>query len=124
MTRTASGPYARNMGVIVDRDDDGAPLLLLPFRPHVLGRPGFVHGGAIAGLLEVAMLILAEEQLGDPITPVGATIDFMRSGYPRETYAVARILRRGNRIANMEAQAWQDDRARPIAMARMNVMLG
>lgn len=123
MTRTASGPYARNMGIVVARDDDGGPLLVLPFRPHLLGRPGFVHGGAIAGLLEVAMLVLAEEVLGT-VTPAAATIDFMRSGYPRDSYAVARILRRGNRIANIEAHAWQDDRARPIAAARMNMMLG
>ncbi|WP_343060325.1 hypothetical protein [Sphingomonas rhizophila] len=41
----------------------------------------------------------------------------------RETYAEAVIERLGNRIANVEAIAWQRDRAKPIAAARINFLL-
>ena len=43
-------PYAATLGARLERDETGAPLLVLPFGEPVLGRPGFLHGGAIAGL--------------------------------------------------------------------------
>ena len=33
---------------------DGAPVIAMPFADKVQGRPGFLHGGAISGLLEMA----------------------------------------------------------------------
>ena len=47
----------------------------------------------------------------------------MRAGHSRETCAAARIERLGGRIANVEAQAWQKDRAEPIASAKINFLL-
>jgi acyl-coenzyme A thioesterase PaaI-like protein len=47
----------------------------------------------------------------------------MRGGRERDTLAAAVISRLGNRIANVEAFAWQEDRAKPIASARMNLMV-
>ena len=55
--------------------------------------------------------------------PVNVSVDFMRGGVDHDTFAAAVITRLGNRVANVEAHAWQQDRARPIAAARMNVLL-
>ena len=38
-------------------------------------------------------------------------------------FAAAVVERLGKRIANVEAFAWQQDRARPIAAARINFLL-
>lgn len=120
-------PYARLLGLTVDGDRDGAPVLLMPFGPGVLGRPGFLHGGAIGGLLEMAAFSVLHASFGDAdrprIKPVTVTVDYMRGGRDRETRAVGRITRLGTRIANVEARAWQDDPDRPIAIARMNLLL-
>jgi uncharacterized protein (TIGR00369 family) len=120
-------PYADFLGVSAQRDAAGAPLFTLRFSDVVVGRPGFLHGGAIAGLLEIAAIgtvldALANEP-GTSAKPITVTIDFMRGGRPRETFAAARVTRLGARIANVEAFAWQDDRDKPIAGARMNLML-
>ena len=40
-----------------------------------------------------------------------------------DTFAAAIIERLGNRIANVEAVAWQADRAKPIATAQINFLL-
>ena len=40
-----------------------------------------------------------------------------------DTRARAEIIRLGRRIANLEIRAWQEDEARPIALARMNFLL-
>ena len=120
-------PYARFLGISVESDGERGPLFRLPFDDVVVGRPGFLHGGAIAGLLEIAAVgtvldALAGEE-GASVKPISVTVDFMRGGRQRETYASAIIARLGNRIANVEAFAWQDDRDRPIASARMNLMV-
>ncbi len=118
-------PYADFLGVTVERGEE--LLFRMPFGDVVLGRPGFVHGGAIAGLLEItAVGTLRDALAGEPgasVKPITVTVDFMRGGRPRDTFAAARITRLGARIANVEAFAWQDDRTRLIASARMNVMV-
>ena len=120
-------PYAELLGLTARRGADGALLWVMPFREEVVGRPGFLHGGAIAGLLEFAALgtlydALAEEE-GVSAKPINVSVDFMRGGTDAETYAAATITRLGKRVANVEAHAWQQDRSRPIAAARMNLLL-
>jgi acyl-coenzyme A thioesterase PaaI-like protein len=79
-------PYAQLLGLRID-DVDGECRLMMPFSEDVVGRPGFLHGGA------------------------------------HDTFASARIQRLGSRMANVEATAWQSDRATPIAGARLNFLL-
>ena len=55
--------------------------------------------------------------------PITVTVDYMRGGIPTDTFAEAVVERLGNRIANVEAVAWQRDRAKPIAAARINFLL-
>jgi len=120
-------PYGRLLGLDTCRGEDGALLWVMPYRQEVVGRPGFLHGGAIAGLLEFAALgtvydALGEEQ-GVTAKPINVTVSFMRGGTEQDTYAAALVTRLGRRVANVEAHAWQEDRARPIASAQMNVLL-
>ncbi|MBC7985256.1 MAG: PaaI family thioesterase [Sphingomonadaceae bacterium] len=120
-------PYGEALGIEAGRDADGRLVLTLPFGEHVRGRPGFLHGGAIAGLLEIAAFATLREALGEErdvaIKPITVTADFMRGGHERPTFAAATVTRLGRRIANVEGFAWQEDEARPIAAARLNMLL-
>ena len=118
-------PYAETLGLSVAPDDGGAPVLTMPFSDAVLGRPGFLHGGAISGLMEVAAIAALQHALedGGRIKPINVTVDFMRGGRDKMTYARGVVTRLGNRVANVEATAWQDDPAKPIAAARMNYLI-
>ena len=118
-------PYAELLGLSTSRSDDGALLWVMPFRDEVVGRPGFLHGGAIAGLLEFAALGTLYDAVEEGVTvkPINVTVEFMRGGTSHETYASATISRLGKRVANVEAHAWQQDRSKPIASAQMNVLL-
>ena len=123
---TALPPYAQLLHLRAEKDDDGAPLFVMPFHDDVVGRPGFLHGGAIAGLLEFAAFVTLRQALGDAaveMKPINVTVDYMRGGQPHDTFAGATIERLGARIANVEAQAWQKDRKAPIAAAQMNFLL-
>ena len=120
-------PYARLLDLRIVSGDDG-DLVVMPFGNDVVGRPGFLHGGAIAGLLEFAALTALATALGDDSIgrkPVTVTVDYLRGGAEAlgDTFAAAVIERLGKRIANVEAFAWQSDRARPIAAARINFLL-
>lgn len=119
-------PYAELLGLSTRRSDEGELLWVMPFREQVVGRPGFLHGGAIAGLLEFAALGTVYDALGEEkasVKPINVTVDFMRGGIEQETYAAATITRLGKRVANVEAYAWQQDRTKLIATAHMNLLL-
>ena len=45
------------------------------------------------------------------------TVDYLRSGLPRDAYARARVNRSGRRYASVHVEAWQDNRARLFAQA-------
>ena len=120
-------PYAALLGLRTERSDDGELLWIMPFGDQLVGRPGYLHGGAIAGLLEFAALGTLYDQLGGQekvaLKPINVTVDFMRGGIDHDTFAAATVARLGGRVANVEAHAWQQDRAKPIAAARMNLMI-
>jgi uncharacterized protein (TIGR00369 family) len=128
---TTLPPYARFLGISTRRSEEGELQFVMPFADVVLGRPGYLHGGAIAGLLEFAAFGALYEALGarDPgaggvtIKPINVTVQYMRGAARHDTIAAATITRLGNRVANVEAHAWQLDRAKPVAAAQMNVLL-
>ena len=117
-------PYAELLQLRIE-EQDGGPLFVMPFHDDVVGRPGYLHGGAIAGLLEFTAFGTLARAIGEGVTmkPVTVTVDYMRGGGDGDTFAAATIERLGNRIANVEAFAWQSERSKPIASARINFLL-
>lgn len=121
-------PYARALGIVLDRMEDDVPVLRVEFANAVQGRPGALHGGAISGLLETAGYallrgVLVRAERATAMRPINLTVQFLASGKPRPTFARARIVKLGRRTANLSVEAWQDDPIRPIASAVMNVMV-
>lgn len=119
-------PYASFLGIHTERSAAGELLFAMPFGERVTGRPGYLHGGAIAGLLEFAAFGALYEALGEErpgLKPVNVAVQYLRGGINHDTFASARVTRLGRRVANIEAHAWQLDRAKPIAAAQMNVLL-
>lgn len=119
-------PYADTLGISIVDGPGGEKLYRMPFGDTVLGRPGYLHGGAISGLLELAAIGTALAEIGDEavtVKPINMSVNFMRGGTDRDTFAAAVITRLGSRVANVEAHAWQDDRTKPIASAQLNLLL-
>jgi uncharacterized protein (TIGR00369 family) len=119
-------PYAHLLGLEIEHDADGTPMLAMPYGGAVMGRPGFLHGGALGGLLEMAAIIALRHALDDAgvgLKPINLTVDYMRGGREKTTHAVGVVRRLGTRIANVDASAWQDSRDNPIASARLTFLL-
>ena len=121
-------PYARALDMRIVDELDGAPVIAMPFADRVQGRPGFLHGGAISGLLEIAAIAAIHRALrakgsDSAIKQVNVTVDFMRGGVDYMTFAVGEVTRLGRTMANVEARAWQEDRDTPIAMGYMHYLI-
>ena len=121
-------PYARALGIALDHSEDGAPILYFDYSERVAGRPGFLHGGAMSGLMEMAAIAALRAELerrGEAmkLKPVNVAVEFMRGGTEQRTFACGSVTRAGRRVALVNAEAWQDDRSKPIALAQMKVLL-
>ncbi len=120
-------PYAASMGVRQAEDKTGLHFIM-PFAPFLTGSPGRLHGGAVAGLLEIAANRTVRHAIGTDtgpfmLKPINVTVDYLREGALRDTQARAEIVRMGRRIANVRVVAWQDDPSRPIATAQLNLLI-
>ena len=134
----AGVPYIRWLGIRFDRRGDKLTAIL-PFDGKLIGNPMLpaLHGGVTAAFLEVAAIVEltwaamwgdleAGRVAPDPERPetlprlpktIDFTVDYLRSGLPRDAYARARVVRSGRRYASVQVEAWQDNRARLLAQA-------
>ena len=119
-----SSPYARTLGLTLSRETGRALITMAPGE-GVSGRPGFLHGGAISGLLDYAAWVTLIDALAGEgrIKPISITVDFMRGGKLEDAHAAAQIVRLGRRIASVVATAWQEDEAKPIASANLKFLI-
>ncbi len=119
-------PYARFLDIKFERK--GTELTtILPFKDMLIGNTTLpaIHGGAIGAFLEITSVIqllflTSCEQL--PKT-VDISIDYLRSGRPEDVYGRATVARQGRRVANVRAEIWQEDKAKPIAASHGNFLL-
>jgi uncharacterized protein (TIGR00369 family) len=124
--RLLTSPFARFFGVDVELRGDELTLVL-PYRDALVGNVMLpaLHGGTLGALLEIAALTtvsLRQRQHHLPKT-IDITIDYLRSGRPTATYARAKVTRLGRRIASVSAEAWQYERADPIAALHGHFLL-
>jgi len=118
----AQSPFARCLGIRIGEDGT----LVMPFSPKIIGNPILpaIHGGMTGAFLETTAIVGVTRELGvSPPKPIGLTINYLRSGRALDSYANVSIVKQGRRVVAFEAQAWQDDPAKPIASAFGHFML-
>ena len=123
----AAVPYARLMGVEFGEDEQGELLFRLPFYERNVGNVTLpaLHGGLIGGFLENAALLhlmCNRESLETPKI-VDFSLDYLRSGRAQTLYAQCEITKQGKRVAHVLIEAWQEDRSKPVAVARAHFLL-
>src|SRR5882724_7638634 len=118
----AQSPFARCLGIRVG--DDGT--LVMPFSQKIIGNPILpaIHGGITGAFLETTAIVGVTRELGVALPkPIGLTVNYLRSGRALDSHAKVLIVKQGRRVVAFEAQAWQDDRTKPIASAFGHFML-
>ncbi|MFL1484119.1 PaaI family thioesterase [Marinobacter sp. LN3S78] len=119
-------PYAGYIGLQCERFGDDL-IFRLPRKDSNLGNPLLpaIHGGVIGGFMEVSAaiyLMMSQDTFRVPRI-VDFSLDYLRAGLDRETYAECHLTRQGNRVANVMINAWQKSRREPIATARAHFLL-
>ncbi|MFC6687089.1 PaaI family thioesterase [Jhaorihella thermophila] len=131
-------PYIRFLGIEFDRRGDELTAVL-NYSEDLIGNPFLpaIHGGVTAAFLEVTAIItlawtnlfpliesgeidaeeMAEGKLPRLPRTIDFTVDYLRSGLPRDAYARARVSRSGRRYASVHVEAWQDHHAKHFAQA-------
>lgn len=119
-------PYAAFLGVRAELKGDELTLVM-PFSEHLIGNPTLpaLHGGVVGALMELTALtqlaITSKSNTFPKTIDIG--VDYLRSGRPKDTYARARVVKIGRRIANVQAEAWQSERSAPIAAMHGHFLL-
>ncbi len=87
----------------------------LPFDPRLSGRPGFLHGGAIAGFLaQVCDQAIAGQNVS--FRSISSSVQFLRGAREATLQAQAQILHQGSASVTVRARAWQDSVEKPVAL--------
>lgn len=120
-------PYAGYLGVQARLEEDDSLVTVLPFRDDLIGNPRIpaLHGGVIGAFLEFSaslQLCLVRQTARPPLT-IGVTVEYLRPGRARETFAQATIKRIGRRVANVHVEAWQDEAKTPVALLQGRFLL-
>ncbi|MGR3662720.1 MAG: PaaI family thioesterase [Paracoccaceae bacterium] len=133
-----SVPFIRFLGITFERRGDELTATL-PYADKLIGNPMIpaLHGGATAAFLEVTAIIelswatLWDDMEAGQIDPssvagsgmpslpktIDFSVDYLRSGLPRDAYARARVVRSGRRYASVHVEGWQDNRSRLFVQA-------
>ena len=118
-------PYVAHLGVHAELHGDQLTAVM-PFSERLIGNPLLpaLHGGVIGGFMELTAVIQLSMQSGDRAPkPIDVTVEYLRTGRPRDTFARAEIKKVGRRIANVQVEAWQEARSKPIAALRGHFLL-
>ena len=131
-------PYIQFLNITWDRRGDELTAVM-NFDERLIGNPMLpaLHGGATAAFLETAAIIELSWQMiwpriegGEAELPalrlpktIDFSVDYLRSGLPRDAYARARVNRSGRRYASVHVEAWQDNRDKLFAQATGHFMM-
>ena len=108
----ARTPLAQEMGLRCEVMGDEMTMIM-PYQEKLIGNFMIkaIHGGAIAAFLE------------RPPRPINLTIDYLRQGHAKDLYARAEITKMGRRMCSVRAEAWQDERAKPVTTLMAHFMV-
>ena len=120
---TEAIPYARFLGITVESIADEV-VCRMRYQAALAGL-GVLHGGSLGALLESAALckLLQRSDIERRPQLVTLTVQYPRAGRLEDTFAWAHVTRQGRRVANLQMEAWQNERSRIIATGQALFLL-
>ena len=120
-------PYVRFLGMRAELAGDEMTAIL-PIAPHLVGNPVIpaIHGGVLGAFMELTALAQLSVNQRTPRVhkTIDVTIEYLRPGCMLATYARAEVRKVGRRVASVHVEAWQEERAAPVAALRGHFLLG
>lgn len=104
--------FSQLLGCRLQRLEEGVAEVALALEPHLRNRGGFLHGGAIFSLVDIAMGLACSSCHGFDRRSVTleCKINYVRAVSEGEVLCIARVLHAGRRTLVLDADVFQGDK--------------
>jgi len=106
-----ANPFFCLTGIDIVKADPGNAILTMTVRPDMHNGVGWLQGGMLVAIADEAMALalypLLEKNEG--IATITESTSFIRGVRKGSILAEARVIKKGRRVAFMEAEVWADD---------------
>ncbi len=115
----SSGGFTELIGIEVPSAEEGRAVVRLQAEERHLNPSGFVHGGVISTLIDVAMAEALNEMTEEGEQPftIQITVNYMKPGKQGNLSATAQVRKGGEQITIVEAEVVQEDDDEVVALA-------
>ena len=110
--RQVQSAFSQLLGCRLQRLEEGVAEVALALEPQLRNRGGFLHGGAIFSLVDIAMGLACSSSHGFDRRSVTleCKINYVRAVSEGEVLCTARVLHAGRRTLVLDADVFQDDK--------------
>jgi len=106
-----ANPFFLLTGIDIVKAEPGNAILTMTVRPDMHNGVGWLQGGMLVAIADEAMALalypLLEKNEG--IATITESTSFIRGVRKGSILAEARVIKKGRRVAFMEAEVWADD---------------
>ncbi len=108
-----ANPYHKTLGVTVVEQRPGYGMIVLKKDENTPGGiGGSVHGGVLAAMVDIAMLVAIFAEMRDGEQPAGTaelSITYLRQSHGEHIYAEANVIKRGRQLSLVEVDITDDE---------------
>jgi uncharacterized protein (TIGR00369 family) len=115
-----TSPYHVFLGLVFSSEEPGTAEVRMPFREELVSDSDvpYLHGGVIAGLLDIAGDFAIATKLGRGVPTIDMRVDFLKTAGREPLVARARVAKLGRSVGVADAEVL-NERGDVLALGRI-----